>query len=201
MEQACCLVAPFALGLATPIERDSAADVCPCAHAGDGVLHLAVTPVAAVHRRGRRRQPRIVEAREGLVQVGAGARLEGRADRLAAGHPSAPLGQLLEGGRGPATAVKAAVDRVHDLPQRPPRRVPATARRPRLACGRAQRVLDEEVAVVEQVRDVRRPRVLGPSLVLRGLRCRTAAGPPGYVRGEAAVVRPNTVRLRASRAA
>jgi hypothetical protein len=76
MEHACRVVAPFGLGLAKYIERDSTADVFSGAHAVDRFLHLAVTPVATFHRVGRRRQQLIVEEREGLFQVGAGELLE-----------------------------------------------------------------------------------------------------------------------------
>ena len=178
------MVTPFGLSIAKHIKSDSVADIFPGAHAVDGFLHLAVTTVAAFHSVGSRREQLIVEEGECLFQVGAEEFLEGLAELLEAVHPAAELGQLLQGRLAPAAAVKEPVDLVHDLPQRTQLGVPATYPGKRLPFARGQGVLDEEVAVVEQIGDFLPQSVLGAGFMLCCLRRRTTAGKFGDLRGE-----------------
>jgi len=103
--------------VALHVQSDAAADGLAGADAIDGFLHLAVTPVAALHRVGGGWQQGIVQKGQGLFQV--------RREQLFERPPEAPeaadappeAGQPGQGGLGPASSVKEAVHFVHDLAQ------------------------------------------------------------------------------------
>ena len=64
------LVTSFALGFSPHVERQARTDLRLRAHPVDVLLHLAIAPVAPLHRvRGRRQQP-VIEKRQGFVQRG-----------------------------------------------------------------------------------------------------------------------------------
>jgi hypothetical protein len=64
------LEAALGLGIAKHVGGDSLAQVRGGPDAADRLLHLAVTPVAALHRVGGGRQERIIQERQGLFEVG-----------------------------------------------------------------------------------------------------------------------------------
>jgi len=69
-EEGCPLVTGRRSQVALPVQSDAAADGLAGADAIDGLVHLAVSPVAALDRVGGGRQQRIVQERQGLFEMG-----------------------------------------------------------------------------------------------------------------------------------
>ena len=142
------------LGVAEHVGGDPLADVGTGADAVDGLLHLAVAAVAALHRVGRGRQERIVQERQGFFEV----RREEFAQRLPqileAAHAAPQPGQFGQGGVGPTAAVKQAIDLVHDLPKRSQGGQAAGDPSQGLLLGGRPMMLDEQMAMVKQVGDL-----------------------------------------------
>jgi len=70
MKRVSCLDSALGLGVAEHVGGDSLAQVRGGPDAAVRLLHLAVTPVAALDRVGGGRQERIIRERQGLFEVG-----------------------------------------------------------------------------------------------------------------------------------
>jgi hypothetical protein len=57
------LLAPFGLGFTPHVQRKAHTDLRLRSHPIDVALHLAIAPIAAFHRIGRRGEQRIIEKR------------------------------------------------------------------------------------------------------------------------------------------
>ena len=151
MERLSRLQSALRLCIAEHVHGDALADVRAGADAVDGLLHLAVPAVAPLDGVGGGREQGVVQEDQRLFQCGREELLERLADGLEATDSLAEFGQFRQGGVGPATAVEQTVDLIDDLPQctqfRPPPRDPLEC----LTFGRRQVMLDEQVAVNEQV--------------------------------------------------
>jgi hypothetical protein len=151
MERLSRLQSALRLCIAEHVHGDALADVLAGADAVDGLLHLAVPAVAPLNGVGGGREQGIVQEDQRLFQCGREELLERLADGLEATDSLAEFGQFRQGRVGPATAVEQTVDFIDDLPQcpqfRPPPRDPLEC----LTFGRRQVMLDEQVAVDEQV--------------------------------------------------
>ena len=108
---------PSALGLrvAEHVYGDSLADVQAGADPVDRLLHLAMSPVGAFYSVGCGGEKFFIEEREGFVQRGGKQLLEGLAHRFETPDAETQSREFLECGIGSTTAVKKAVDFVHDL--------------------------------------------------------------------------------------
>jgi len=115
MKRVSCLQPAFGLGVAEHVGGDPLADVRSGPDAVNGLLHLAVTPVAALDRVGGGRQERIIQERQGLFEVGREQLAERLAEALEASHTPPEPGQFGQGGVSPAAAVKEAIRLIHDL--------------------------------------------------------------------------------------
>jgi len=69
------------LGFSKHVDGNPSFDMSTCADAINGLLHLPMTPVAAFHGVGSRRQQFVVQEGERLFQVGREKLAEGFADR------------------------------------------------------------------------------------------------------------------------
>ena len=141
------------LGLALHVGGDASADLRLGSDAVDGLLHLAMAAVAAFDGVGGGRQQRVVQEGQGLLQVRREELLECSAHVLEAADPAPQAGQLRQGRVGAAAAVEQAIDFVHDLAQPAQMRQAAGDAPQGPLLARGQMVLDEQVAMVEQVGD------------------------------------------------
>ena len=135
------------------VQRHAGLHAPPGSHPVNGLLHLAVAAVAALHRVRGGRQQFVVQERQRLLQIRRIQLRQGFAHRLEPfGAPAQP-GQFLQGGVGSAAAVEQAVDLIHDFPQHPQFRQAAgdALQRPAFACGKV--VGDEQIAMLEEFVD------------------------------------------------
>ena len=144
----------LSLGIAEHVQGDTLADVRAGANAVDGLLHLPIPPVASLDGVGCRRKQRIVQEGQGLFQRGREQLLERLAEPLEAADSLTEPGQFCQGRVGSAATVEQAVNLVHDLPQGSNFRLAPRDPLERLAFSRRQVVLDEQVAVVEEIGDL-----------------------------------------------
>ena len=116
----CCkgLLTAFGLGFTPHIQCKTRMDLRLRPHPVDTLLHLAITPVAPLHRVRGGGQQLVIEKREGFVQRGDKEFLE----RLAyLGEPSEPTSQCGQFGQrrlGPTAPIKYRLHLVHDGPER-----------------------------------------------------------------------------------
>ena len=100
------MLTAFGLGFTPHVQRQACADLPLRAYAIDVALHLAIAPVAAFHRIGRRGEQLIIEKRQRFVQRGGKELLQ----RLTEGgeplDTPPQLGQFGEGRRGPTAPIE-----------------------------------------------------------------------------------------------
>jgi hypothetical protein len=148
------LITVLGLSITKHVQRYAAPEDLQGPYSIDGLLHLAVPPVAALDSIGCGRKKLLIQERQCLLQRRGEQLLEGLADRLESADTSPQLGKLLKGGIGPASAIEETVDLIHDLTERQQFLVtPADpSEQPRLGGG--QMMLDKEVAVFKEVADL-----------------------------------------------
>ena len=138
-------MAPCALGFSPHVQRQACADLGLRAYPVDLFLHLAIAPVAPLHRIRRRGQQLVIKKRQGLFQRGRKELLE-RLTHL--GEPQEPppqFGQFVEGGLGPTAPIEQGVDLFHERTQRA-QLGQATGDAPQgLPFGFVQVTLDEQI--------------------------------------------------------
>lgn len=154
MKRVNSLPSAFGLTIAEHVGGDPLADVEARADAIDGLWHLAVAAVAPLDGVGGRRQQGIVEEGQGLLDGGGKEFAQRLAEVFEAADSLMKLGEFGLGGLGAAAAVEETVDLIDDLPQHPQARLAAGDPVKGLALGVGQMVLDKEVAMLEQVRDL-----------------------------------------------
>ena len=96
----------FGLGFTPHIQCKAGTDLCLRTHPVDLLLHLAIAPVAPLHRIRGGGQQLIVEKRQGFFQRGGKELLQRVTE---GGEPlDAPpqLGQFVEGGLGPTAPIE-----------------------------------------------------------------------------------------------
>jgi hypothetical protein len=99
------LLPAFGLGFTPHIQCQAGTDLYVRAHTVDLLLHLAIAPVAPLHRIGGRGQQLVVEKRQGFFQRGGKELLQRVTE---GGEPldvTLQLGQFVEGGLGPAAPI------------------------------------------------------------------------------------------------
>lgn len=109
------LVVRGSLQLSLHVQGDAAADRRLGADSIHGLLPLAVTAVATLDGIGCGRQQRIVQERQGLLDVGREEFVECLTQGWELRHALSQAGQLGQSGFGVAAAVKEAVGLVYDL--------------------------------------------------------------------------------------
>ena len=112
------LLTAFSLGFTPHIQRQACTDLSLRAYPVELFLHLAIAPVAPLHRMRCRGQQRVIQKRQGFVQRGGKEFLQRVTER---GEPLDPLAQLRqfgEGGLSPTAPIEDRVYLLHDRPQR-----------------------------------------------------------------------------------
>src|SRR5262249_43748951 len=167
--------------LAVHVQGDALLPVALGPDAIDGLLRLAVAPVAPLHRVAGRAQQLVVQGRQRLLQRRAGKLPQRPAQALEPPHPPPQLLQPPQRRLGLAAPVEQPIHLVHDLPQHPQLRLPARQLPQPLLLGRAEAALHEQVAVLEQLRHapLQPPGLPGPRLRLLVL-----AGPAARLLGD-----------------
>ena len=140
-----CPLVPF------HVQGDALADVLGRADGVDASLGLAEAAVAALDGVAGGRQQPVIQEGQGLFQVGREQFAERAADPLEAADAPPEAAQLGQGGLGPAPPVEQTVHFIHDLAERSQVRQAASNLLERSFSGRRQVMLNEQVAMVEQV--------------------------------------------------
>ena len=156
----------FGLGVALHVQGDSALDVLLGADSIDGLLHLPMTAVAALHGVGGGRQERIVQERQRSLEVGGEELREGLADRLEAPNALAQCGELSQRGVGAAATVEETIDLVHDLAQGAKVALACADPGQRALLGLGEAMFHKEMAMAKQVGDFRLESFLAPGRAL-----------------------------------
>ena len=96
----------FGLGFTPHIQGQARTDLRLRPHPVDTLLHLAIAPVAPLHRIRGRGQQLVIEKRQGFVQRGGKELLE-RVTEVGEPLDAPPqLGQFVEGGLGPTAPIE-----------------------------------------------------------------------------------------------
>ena len=96
----------FGLGFTPHIQRQACTDLRLRAHPVDLFLHLAIAPVAPLHRIRGRGQQLVIEKRQGLFQRGGKELLQRVTQRGEPLEPPPQFGQFVEGGLGPTAPIE-----------------------------------------------------------------------------------------------
>ena len=140
-----CPLVPF------HVQGDALADVRGRADTVDASLGLAEAAVAAFDSVAGGRQQPVIQEGQGLFQVGREQFVQRAADPLEAADAPTEAAQLGQGGLGAAPPVEQAVNFIHDLAERSQVRQAARDPLERSLFDRRQMMLNEQVAVIEQV--------------------------------------------------
>ncbi len=154
MKRAGRLQSALRMGVAEHVRRDTLMDVRDGTDTVDRLLHLAMSAVASFDGVGGGRQQGVVQEGQRFFQRGREEFFERLADGLEASDTPAEFGQLGPGGVGSAAAVEQGVNRVYDSSQDSQVRLPPRDALQRFSLRRSQVVLDEQMAVVEQIGDL-----------------------------------------------
>ena len=104
----CCkgVLPAFGVGFTPHIQCKTHPDLLLCPHPVDTLLHLAIAPVAPLHRIRGGGQQLVIEKREGLVQRGGKEFLECLTQRSEPQEPTPQFGQFVQSGLGPTAPIK-----------------------------------------------------------------------------------------------
>jgi hypothetical protein len=175
------LLTAFGLSCTPHISRQTRTDVLLRPHPVDTLLQLAIAPIAAFHRLGRRGEQRLLEHRQRVFPRGGKALLQ----RGTAGgeplHTPPQRGPFVEGRLGPTAPIDYRISLLPERPQRLSLGEPTADAPQGLPCGFVQVPRDAQRAGGEQ-RGVWR----GPPRCRAGRRrgrlgARTAPGPCGVL--------------------
>jgi hypothetical protein len=133
------------------VQGDALSDVLGGADGVDASLGLAEAAVAAFDGVGSGRQKSVIQEGQGLFQGRREQLAQRSANPLESADPSSQAGQFGQGGLGSASPVEQTIDLVHDLAKRAEMRQAASDPLERPSFRRRQVVLNEKVAMVEQV--------------------------------------------------
>ena len=111
------LVSRFGLGLSLHVDGDALADVVTRTYPIDALLHFTIPAVTAFNGVGGGWQQRIIQERQGLLEIRREQLLERLPQGLEAAYPATKESQLFQRGFGPAAPVKQAIDLVDDRTQ------------------------------------------------------------------------------------
>ena len=106
----------FGLGFTPHIQCQAGTDLYLCAHTVDLLLHLAIAPVAPLHRIGGRGQQLVVEKRQGFFQREGKELLQRVTEGGESLNATRQLGQFVESGLGPTAPIAYRIHLVHDCP-------------------------------------------------------------------------------------
>jgi hypothetical protein len=140
-----CPLVPF------HVQGDALADVLGRADTVDASLGLAEAAVAAFDGVAGGRQQPVIQEGQGLFQVGREQFVQRAADPLEAADAPPEAAQLGQSGLGAAPPVEQAVNFIHDLAERSQVRQAASDPLERSLFDRRQMMLNEQVAIIEQV--------------------------------------------------
>ena len=100
------LLTAFGLGFAPHVQRQARADLCLCPHPVDLFLHLAIAPIAPLHRIRGGGQQLVIEKREGFVQRGGKEFLQGLPHLGEPLEPTPQFGEFGQSGLGPTAPIE-----------------------------------------------------------------------------------------------
>ena len=114
----CCkgVLPAFGVGFTPHIQCKTHPDLLLCPHPVDTLLHLAIAPVAPLHRIRGGGQQLVIEKREGLVQRGGKEFLQYLAQLGEPLEPTPQCGQFGQSGLGPTAPIEYRIHLVHDCP-------------------------------------------------------------------------------------
>jgi hypothetical protein len=170
------LLTPFGLGFTPHIQGQAGLDLRLRPHPVDTLLHLAIAPVAPLHRMRGGGQQLVVKKRQGLFQGRGKELLEGFAHLWEPQEPTPQCGQFGQRGLGPTAPIAQRIPLVPDGPERVSLGQ-ATADTPQgLALGFVEVPLDKELPMGEQRGALCGEPLFGAGRRLRGWRARPAFG-------------------------
>ena len=108
----------FGVGFTPHVQRQACADLRVRPHSVDTLLPLAIAPIAAFHRIGRRGEQLLIEKRQGLFSGRGKELLEGFAHLWEPPEPTPQCGQFGQSGLGPTAPIEPRIHLVHDGPER-----------------------------------------------------------------------------------
>lgn len=167
------------MSVAKHIEGDPASEDVHGADAVDGLLHFAVTAVAALDRIGCRGEEFFVQEGQSLVHRRREDLLQFLAHRLEATNTGPKLCEPPQGCIRPTSAIEQTVDLVHDGAERPKGWLTSADPAQHPGLGRCQMMLDKEVTVVEEIGDLSFKPLLDPCAPGGFPASRTTAVPGG----------------------
>ena len=112
------LLTAFGLGFTPHIQRQTRTDLRLRPHPVDTLLHLAIAPVAPLHRIRGGGQQLVVKKRQGFVQRGGKELLQRVTEGGEPLDTPPQLRQFVEGGLGPTAPIEERIYLLHDCTQR-----------------------------------------------------------------------------------
>ena len=106
MEYGESLMTAFGIGFMPHIQRQTRTDLRLRPHPVDPLLHLAIAPIAPLHRVRGGGQQLVVKKREGFVQRGGKEFLQCLTHPGEPQKPTPQCGQLVQRGLGPTAPIK-----------------------------------------------------------------------------------------------
>jgi hypothetical protein len=140
----------FGVGFTPHIQRQARTDLRVGPHAVDALVHLAIAPVASLHRIGHGGQSLVIEQREGLVQRRGKAFLQGLPHLGESLEPTPQCGECAQRGLGPTAPIAERIPLVHHGSERVSLGEPTADAPQGLACGCVQVPLDKQIPMGEQ---------------------------------------------------
>src|SRR5437870_9042851 len=112
------LLTAFGVGFPPHIQGQAGTDLRLRPHPVDTLLHLAIAPVAPLHRIRGGGQQLVVKKRQSLFQGRGKELFEGVAHLWEPQEPTPQFGQFVEGRLGPTAPIEQGIHLFHDRPQR-----------------------------------------------------------------------------------
>jgi len=162
--------------LAKQIKSDSSVKLGFGSNAVDGLLHFAVSPIAALDGIRSRRQQLVIEEGECFVEVWGEQLVQGFADSFESTYPASEFGELGPCCVGAAAPIEQSVHFIHDLPEGAKLRLAAGDSEQCLAFREGQFVLNKQMTVFKQIGDLVGDPFLGACGTFRDHRGRATAG-------------------------
>jgi len=152
----------FRVGVAKHVQRDSTPKILHRADPIDGLLHLAVTAVAALDGIGGGREKLLIQERQGLIYGRREYLLQFLTHSLEATNTGPKFCEFPQGCVRSTAAVKQTVDLVHDAAERAECWLTSADPAQCLGLGWRQMMLDKEMAVIKKIGDLSLEPLLDP---------------------------------------
>src|SRR5262245_13217981 len=116
----CCqgLLTAFGVGFTPHIQRQARTNLRLRPHSVDTLLHLAIAPIAPLHRIRGGGQQLVIKKRQSLFQRGGKEFLQGLPHLWEPLEPTPQCGEFAQSGLGPTAPIEERVHLVHDCSER-----------------------------------------------------------------------------------